>query len=68
MSVWGIVEEQVDAVELDAVDLGLGRQVEHLVEEDVRFRAAHALLADEPGPHGVVQFGIVIGGHTLGWD
>jgi hypothetical protein len=54
-----IVEEQIDAVELHAADLGLGGEVEHGVEVDEGFRAG-AALADEAGPHGVVQFGEVI--------
>ena len=36
-------QEQVDAVELDAVDLGLGGQVEHRVEVDERLGAGRAL-------------------------
>ena len=51
-------EEQIDAVELDAVDLGRGRQVEHRVEIDRRL-GARAPLADEAGPGGVVEFGEV---------
>jgi len=48
-----IVEKQIDAVEFHAAHIGLGREVEHRVEIDERFRAG-AALADEAGPHGVV--------------
>ena len=50
-----VVEEDVDAVELDAVDLGRGGQVEHRVQVDRRLGAG-APLADQAGPHRVVQF------------
>ena len=49
----GEEQEQVEAVELDAVDLGRGGQVEHRVEVDRRLRLL--ALADHPGPGGVVQ-------------
>jgi hypothetical protein len=39
----GIVEEEVDAVELHPADLCLGGEVEHSVEVDERFRAGAAL-------------------------
>ena len=46
-------QKQIDAVEMDAVYLGLGRQVEHGFEWNERFRVGS--LAYEAGPHGVVQ-------------
>ena len=52
-------QEQVEAVELDAVDLGRGGQVEHRVQIDRRLRALP--LADHPRPGRVVQFRIVVG-------
>ena len=52
-----VEQEQVHAVELDAIHLGLGRQVEHRVEVNARFSAG-AAFADEAGPHGVVEFGV----------
>ncbi len=48
-------QEQIDAFELLAVDVGVGRQLEHAVEADRRMVGA-GLLADEAGPHGVVEF------------
>ena len=59
MLMCGIEEEDVDAVEFDAVDAGLGGQVEHGVEVDRRLGAG-AALADEAGPHGVVKLGVVV--------
>ena len=53
-----VEQEQVDAVELDAVHLGGGGEVEHGVEVDGRFRVRP--FADEAGPHGVVKFRIGI--------
>ena len=47
-------QKQIDAVELDAVDLGRGRQVEHRVEIDRRLRTRRA-FADDARPGGVVQ-------------
>ena len=54
-----VVEEEIHAIELHAVDLGLGGEVEHGVEVDARFGAG-AALADEAGPHGVVKFRKVV--------
>ena len=51
----GVEEEEVDAVELLAVDLGVRGELEHAVERD-RGMVGAGLLADESGPHGVVQF------------
>lgn len=52
----------VDAVEADAIDLGARGEVEHGVEVQNRLGARGA-FADDAGPHGVVQFGmVVIGG------
>ena len=51
-----VEEEEVHAVELDAVHLGLGGQVQHGIEVDAGFGAG-AAFADQAGPHGVVQFG-----------
>ena len=55
----GVGEKQkvVDAVELLAVDLGGGGQFEHPLERDRRLLAGVGALADEAGPHGVVEFG-----------
>ena len=59
-----IEEEQIDAVELDAVDLGLGGEVEHRVEIDRRLGAGSA-FADEPGPHRVMDGGVFVHGCLL---
>ena len=50
-----VEQEQVDAVELVAVDVGGDGHVEHLLESDRRVIGV-GLLADEAGPHRVVQF------------
>jgi len=50
-----VEQEEVDTVELMAVDVRGDRHVEHLVERDRRMVGV-GLLADEAGPHGVVQF------------
>jgi hypothetical protein len=50
-------QKVVDAVELLAVDVRGGRQFEHPLERDRRLLAGVGALADEAGPHGVVQFG-----------
>ncbi len=58
-------EEQIDAVEADALDFGVGRQVEHRIEVDRRLRAG--AFADDARPGGVVKFGEVVGmfvGHS----
>ena len=55
----GVEEEKIHAVELDPVHLGLGREVEHGIEVNTGFGAG-AAFADEAGPHGVVQFWIVV--------
>src|SRR5687767_10284033 len=49
-------EEQIDALELLAIDAGASRQLEHAIEADGRVVGA-GLFADETGPHGVVKFG-----------
>ena len=54
-----IEEEQIDAVELHAVHLGGGGQIEHRVEIDRRL-GVRAALADQAGPHGVVNRGILV--------
>ena len=57
-------EEEVDAVELDPVDLGCGGEVEHRVEVDRRLGTVP--LADHAGPRRVVQLGEVVGmAHVL---
>jgi hypothetical protein len=48
-------KEQIDTVELDAIDFGLLRQIEHGIQADRRFRIR--TLADQPRPHGVMQLG-----------
>jgi hypothetical protein len=50
-----VEQEQVDAVELMAVDVGGDGHVEHALEGDRRVVGV-GLLADEAGPHRVVQF------------
>ena len=55
-------DEEVDAVELLPVDLGLGGQLEQRVERDDRLGAGRA-LADDPRPHGIVKLGVVV----VGW-
>src|SRR6202035_3073128 len=49
-----VKQEKVDAVDLDAVHLGLGGQVEHGVEVDERLGAGGA-FADDAGPGCVVE-------------
>ena len=61
----GMKQEQIDALELLAIDLGIGRQLEHAVEADRRMVGA-GLLADEAGPHGVVEFGVGVFGRDHG--
>ena len=56
-----IEQEQIDAVEADAVDSRGRRQVEHRVEIDRRLRVGP--LADEPRPHRVVQCGFRVCSH-----
>ncbi len=46
-------QEQIDAIEMDAVHLSLGGQIEHGFERDKWFRVRP--LAYEAGPHGVVD-------------
>ncbi len=53
-------DEEVDAVELLAVDLGLGGELEQGVERDDRLAVGGA-LADDAGPHGVVKLGVGVG-------
>ena len=60
-----IEEEQIDAVELDAVHLRLRGVVEHRVEIDRRLGAGSA-LADEPGPHRVMDSGIFV--HSVDYE
>ena len=66
----GVEEEEIDAIEFDAVHFGVGGEVEHLVEINGGF-SARAAFADEAGPHGIVKFGIVAVGmlraHKLGF-
>ena len=53
-------DEEVDAVELLAVGLGVGGELEQGVERDDRLAVRRA-LADDAGPHGVVQLRVVVG-------
>jgi hypothetical protein len=57
-----VEEEQVDAVELDAVHVGRRREAQHGVQID--WRLGVGAFADQAGPGGVVEFGVVI--HVLG--
>ena len=59
-----IEQEQVDAVELDAVDLRVRGQVEHRVEIDRRL-GVRAAFADEARPHRVVKGGIFVRGRHV---
>ena len=54
----GVEQEQVHAIELDAIHLGLGRQAEHRIEVNTRF-SARAAFANKARPHGVVELGVV---------
>ena len=54
-----IVQKQIDSVELDSVDLGGGRQIQHGIQIDRGFLRVGA-LAHEPRPHGVVKFRLAI--------
>ena len=56
-----IEQKQIDAVELHAVDVGRGRQVEHRVQIDRRLRVGP--FADEPRPHRVVKCGFRVCSH-----
>src|SRR5688572_8969911 len=57
-------DEKVDAIEFLAVDLGLRGQLEQRVERDDRLTVAGA-LADDAGPHGIVQFRIILLRHFI---
>ena len=59
-----VVEEEIDAVEFHAADIGFRGEIEHGVEVDERLGAGGA-FADETGPGCVVEFGEVIGGHII---
>jgi hypothetical protein len=52
-------EEDIDAVEADAVHLGRRRHVEHRFQIDMRF-GVRPSLADQTRPHRVVQFRICV--------
>ena len=58
-------QKQIDAVEMDAVYLGLGRQVEHGFQWNERLRTG--ALAYEAGPHGVVdcRMPVLLGCHII---
>ena len=53
-------EEEIDAVEPDAVHLGRGGQIEHRVQVDRRLGTF--AFADHARPRGVVEFGEVVAG------
>ena len=53
-----MVEEDVEAVEADAVDRGGGGEIEHLLQPEGRF--APVALAHQSRPDGVVQLRIVV--------
>ena len=61
----GVGEEEkvVDAVELLPVDARRRRQLEHCVEADRRLLPRAVSLADEAGPHGVMELGGGVRGH-----
>lgn len=52
-------EEDINAVELHSVDLGLGCQVEHCVEVNA-WLGSGAAFAHKAGPHGIVQLRKII--------
>ncbi len=54
------IQEQVEAVELQAIDFGRRRQVEHRVEVDRRL-VARAALADNARPRRIMELRIVVG-------
>ena len=54
-----VVEEDVDSVELGSVNLRRGGQVEHGIQVDGRL-GARAPLADESGPHRVMQLRVFV--------
>ena len=66
MSTCGANREQIDAVELDAVDFGRGRQVEHRVQIDRRLGVGP--FADDARPGRIVELGEIVrmAGHALG--
>ena len=53
------VEEEIESVEADALELGVGREVEHRVQIDRRF--GPGAFADHARPGSVVKFGVVVG-------
>ena len=53
------VEEEVEAVEADALELGVGREVEHRIQVDRRL--GPGAFADHARPGGVVKLGVVVG-------
>ena len=59
-----IVEEEIDAIEFHAADIGFRGEIEHGVEADERLGPGGA-FADETGPGCVMEFREVIGGHFL---
>ena len=54
-----VEQEQVHAIKLDAIHARLGGELDHRVEIDRRLGVG--AFADEPGPGGVVELGIVVG-------
>ena len=63
MSKCGAVMKRSTPSNFWPVDLGVGGELEQRVERDDRLAVGRA-LADDAGPHGVVQFRIVVGsGH-----
>ncbi len=54
----GMVEEDVEAVEVDAVDRGGGGEIQHLVQADGRLAAV--ALPHQARPDRVVQLRIIV--------
>ena len=54
-----IGEPKIDALELLAIELGVGRELEQRSSEMIGSVSPRA-LADDAGPHGVVKFGVVV--------
>ena len=57
-----IAHEEIDAIEFNAIDLGLGGHREHLVETEKRVTTRVA-FTDDTGPHCVMKFGEVVFRH-----
>src|SRR5437879_4693777 len=51
-------QKQIHSVKLDAIHLGIRREVKHGIKIDARLSSGTA-FADQSGPHGIVKLGII---------